>query len=162
MLAGSLDRGAQNLLAYAYGGEVLLSYDGNLRSNAFPGGTFGDQLPCKDGYINIMCNPRWWDRFCRMIGREDLIHDSRYVDNLPNPAFGPKVDALLLPWLLERTKIEAMDQAQAHGVPVPVAAVRREHHRGPPPRPPAPRPRVSSPSITRRQARRSSPAPRSA
>ena len=118
VLACSLDRASQNLMAYSYGGELFVTEDCNLRASAFPNGVYGGQLPCKDGYVNFLCYPYWWDRFCRMVGREDLIDDSSYSDNLLDPAFGPQIDALIYPWLLERTKIEVMDAAQAQGVPV--------------------------------------------
>ena len=118
ILASSLDRASQNLMAYSYGGELFVTEDCNLRASAFPNGVYGGQLPCKDGYVNFLCYPYWWDRFCRMVGREDLIDDSSYSDNLLDPTFGPQLDALIYPWLLERTKIEVMDAAQAQGVPV--------------------------------------------
>ena len=118
ILASSLDRASQNLMAYSYGGELFVTEDCNLRASAFPNGVYGGQLPCKDGYVNFLCYPYWWDRFCRMVGREDLIDDSSYSDNLLDPTFGPQIDALIYPWLLERTKIEVMDAAQAQGVPV--------------------------------------------
>ena len=118
VLACSLDRASQNLMAYSYGGELFVTEDCNLRASAFPTGVYGGQLPCKDGYVNFLCYPYWWDRFCRMVGREDLIDDTSYSDNLLDPAFGPQIDALIYPWLLERTKIEVMDAAQAQGVPV--------------------------------------------
>ena len=118
ILASSLDRASQNLMAYSYGGELFVTEDCNLRASAFPNGVYGGQLPCKDGYVNFLCYPYWWDRFCRMVGREDLIDDTSYSDNLLDPAFGPQIDALIYPWLLERTKIEVMDAAQAQGVPV--------------------------------------------
>ena len=118
ILASSLDRASQNLMAYSYGGELFVTENCNLRASAFPNGVYGGQLPCKDGYVNFLCYPYWWDRFCRMVGREDLIGDSSYSDNLLDPTFGPQIDALIYPWLLERTKIEVMDAAQAQGVPV--------------------------------------------
>ena len=117
-LACSLDRATQNVMAHSYGGELFVTEDCNLRASAFPNGVYGGQLPCKDGYVNFLCYPYWWDRFCRMVGREDLIDDTSYSDNLLDPAFGPQIDALIYPWLLERTKIEVMDAAQAQGVPV--------------------------------------------
>ena len=117
-LACSLDRATQNVMAHSYGGELFVTEDCNLRASAFPNGVYGGQLPCKDGYVNFLCYPYWWDRFCRMVGREDLIDDTSYSDNLLDPEFGPQIDALIYPWLLERTKIEVMDAAQAQGVPV--------------------------------------------
>ena len=118
ILASSMDRAAQNLMAYSYGGELLVTFDCNLRASAFPGGIYGTQLPCADGYITFLCYPYWWDRFCRMIGREDLIDDERYLPRLADPEFGPEIDALLYPWLLERGKQQVMEEAQAAGVPV--------------------------------------------
>ena len=34
------------------------------------------------------------------------------------PDFGPQIDALFLPWVLERTKAQVMQEAQSQGVPV--------------------------------------------
>ncbi len=117
-LATSMDRAAQNLMSIQYSGAPHRTIEAHHRASAFPGGVYGGQLPCKDGYITIMCYPHWWDRFCRMIGRPDLIDDASYVERLQDPGFGPQIDALFLPWVLERTKAEVMQQAQSHGVPV--------------------------------------------
>ena len=46
----------------------------------------------------------------------DLIDDPEYVDHLDDPALAPKVDELFLPWVLSKTKREAMLEAQAHGL----------------------------------------------
>ena len=118
VLATSMDRAAQNLMSLEYSGALHRTIDAHYRASAFPGGVYGGQLPCKDGYISIMCYPHWWDRFCRMIGRPDLIDDASYVERLQDPDFGPQIDALFLPWVLERTKAEVMQEAQAQGVPV--------------------------------------------
>ncbi len=118
VLATSMDRAAQNLMSIQYSGAAHRTIEAHHRASAFPGGVYGGQLPCKDGYITIMCYPHWWGRFCRMIGRPDLIDDASYVERLQDPEFGPEIDALFLPWVLERTKAEVMQQAQSHGVPV--------------------------------------------
>ena len=118
VLATSMDRAAQNLMSLEYSGALHRTIDAHYRASAFPGGVYGGQLPCKDGYISIMCYPHWWDRFCRMIGRPDLIDDASYVERLQDPDFGPQIDALFLPWVLERTKAQVMQEAQSQGVPV--------------------------------------------
>ena len=85
ILASSLDRASQNLMAYSYGGELFVTEDCNLRASAFPSGVYGGQLPCKDGYVNFLCYPYWWDRFCRMVGREDLIDDKQLLRQPARP-----------------------------------------------------------------------------
>ena len=114
VLAASMDRGGVNLLAYRYSGMLRNVRLRELRTNALPRGVY----PCKDGYVFVNGNVQWWERFWRMLGRPELADDPHLRANLFNPEVGPEVDVYLYPWLLQRTKLEVMEQAQAVGFPV--------------------------------------------
>src|SRR5690606_31211826 len=112
IMASSMDRGAQNLVALGYSGSIMMTREatmGTTRSMAIPGGTYRAQYPTKDGYIQLIARTYWWDRFARTIGREDLVDDPRYLENVHDPDFMPEIEALIYPWLLSHTKQEAME-----------------------------------------------------
>ena len=120
-LAGAMDRGAQNLAALEYSGDLFVNREtlmGWTATNAIPGGAYGKTYPTADGYVQIIARVNWWDRFCRVIGRPELIDDPQYTQHLHDPTYAPRVEALLYPWLLERSKQEAMEQGQAQGLPI--------------------------------------------
>ena len=114
ILATSMDRGGTNLAAYEYSGSLYFERQESARSTALPMGVY----PATDGYVHVICAPMWWDRFCNMIGRPDLIEDEHLVPNLLNVDYAPEIDAVFYPWLLERTKQEIMEAGQARGLPV--------------------------------------------
>ena len=114
ILASSMDRGGPNLVAYQYTGELTTTRERAGRLNALPNGIY----PCKDGYVHINAQSAWWPRLCRTIGRPELIDDPRYAGRLNDLEMVPEFDALVYPWLLERTKQEAMESAQAQGMPM--------------------------------------------
>jgi crotonobetainyl-CoA:carnitine CoA-transferase CaiB-like acyl-CoA transferase len=112
-LAGSMDRGGPNLMAYQYTGH--LSHDRRpvgLRS-ALPNGVYR----CADGYIQVSTLVTWYRRVFRVIGRPEWSTDERITSNLNN-AEGPvaaEVQAAFLDWLRPLTKQRAMAEAQAQG-----------------------------------------------
>ena len=114
ILAASMDRGGTNLAAYEYSGSLFFQRQESARTTALPMGVY----PVTDGYVHVICAPPWWDRFCRMIGRPDLIEDERLVPNLLNVEYAGEIDGVFYPWLLERTKQEVMEAGQAEGLPV--------------------------------------------
>jgi crotonobetainyl-CoA:carnitine CoA-transferase CaiB-like acyl-CoA transferase len=114
ILATSMDRGGTNLVAYQYSGDLYFQPRTPQRSSALPVGVY----PCADGYIHIILQLQWWPRFCTMIDRPDLVNDERLVPNLLDINYAPEVDAIFFPWVLSKTKQEAMEAGQAVGVPV--------------------------------------------
>ena len=114
VLSASMDRGGPNLVAWQYSGSLMHLRMRELRRNAIPRGVY----PCKDGYVFINGTLQWWDRFCRMIGRPDLIDDEETLARLEHIEHGEELDALVYPWLLERTKQQVMEEAQEVGLPV--------------------------------------------
>jgi crotonobetainyl-CoA:carnitine CoA-transferase CaiB-like acyl-CoA transferase len=114
VLAASMDRGSPNLMSWAYSGELATRRTRARRASALPSGVY----PCADGYVQVAAQAAWWERFCRTIGRPDLIDDPRLRANLLNPAFADEMDTLFYPWLMQHTKQEIMEKAQAHGLPI--------------------------------------------
>ena len=109
-----MDRGAPNLVAYQYSGALMYTRMREMRRNALPRGVY----PCEDGYVFINGSLQWYDRFCRMIDRPDLINDAEALAQIEHVEYGERLEALLYPWLLERTKQQVMADAQAVGLPV--------------------------------------------
>ncbi len=114
MLAASMDRGAPNLVGYQYTGQLGTKRETMGRTNALPNGIY----PCADGYVHINAQTAWWPRLCRAIGRPELIELPEYADRLNDLEAAPEFEALVYPWLLEHTKQEIMETAQAAGLPI--------------------------------------------
>ena len=80
--------------------------------------------PCAPGgpndYVYIMtsrANPDHWDRLLKLIGREDLIGDKRYLTPADRVAREPEVDEIITAWTRQRTKHEAMKLVGEAGIP---------------------------------------------
>src|SRR6202042_1902422 len=80
--------------------------------------------PCAPGgandYVYIMtsrANPDHWDRLLKLIGREDLIGDKRYLTPADRVAREPEVDEIIAAWTRARTKHEAMRLVGEAGIP---------------------------------------------
>ncbi len=114
ILATSMDRGGTNLVSYQYSGALYFQPRQPQRSSALPVGVY----PCIDGYIHIILQLPWWPRFCKMIDRPDLVDDEHLVPNLLDINYAAEVDAVFFPWVLTKTKQEAMEAGQAVGVPI--------------------------------------------
>ncbi|MEE9284511.1 MAG: CoA transferase [Dehalococcoidia bacterium] len=106
----SADRRMTALLGYEYNGQPAVRSP--MLPTALPLGYF----PCKDGYVcMVVAPPARWTRFMALIGREDLIDDSRFQspDVWARPEIKEEIDGMFYPWLLERTKQQVMEEAQA-------------------------------------------------
>ncbi|CAN5422949.1 CoA transferase [soil metagenome] len=112
----SSDRRTSFLLNYSYNGEV--TGRGNLLGGIMPNGAF----PTSDGYVQIILTQAWLPRMLRTLQDPDL--DAYFAQVAENPALfatmatKEAIDAALYPWLLDRTKNEVMQQAQANKWPV--------------------------------------------
>src|SRR6202035_3899739 len=81
--------------------------------------------PCEPGgpndYVYLLtsrANPEHWTRLLKLIGREDLIGDSRSDTPDARLQREAEVDEIVTAWTRQRTKHEAMAQLSAVGVPV--------------------------------------------
>ena len=80
--------------------------------------------PCAPGgsndYVYIMtsrANPDHWDRLLTVIGREDLIGDTRYLTPADRVARGSEVDEVIAAWTRGHSKFDAMKKVGAAGIP---------------------------------------------
>lgn len=94
-----------DVLAYIYQWRLVRRTGHHGQDMPYPGGAI---LPCKDGYV-AMSTPtgREWRRFLELLGNPEWAKDPRFKDRTAmNTLYADEVDALLSPWLMERTKEE--------------------------------------------------------
>jgi crotonobetainyl-CoA:carnitine CoA-transferase CaiB-like acyl-CoA transferase len=114
MIAGNQDRAVQAHTVFQYAGTIAQRAGGGGGRNVLPSGVY----PVADGYVQFFALQPIWDRFCRMIDREDLIEEEYFTrpDHFSgNATVKAEVDAILYEWLLPRTKREVMEKAQSAG-----------------------------------------------
>ncbi len=77
--------------------------------------------PTNDGRtVHMLFHDREWPRVANMIGRPDLERDDRFMARYNRMQHVEEMDALLIPWFLERTAMEAVEAAQDAGMPMSV------------------------------------------
>ena len=110
--AGSIDRRMSNLVGYIYNKEVTPRL-GPL-GLGFPYGSY----PCKDGYFDLIGGLSFWPRIPRMLGMPELVNDPRFAtgEGQSKGENREAFDTIFLPWLMQRTKRECVEAAQAVGV----------------------------------------------
>jgi len=76
-------------------------------------------LPCKDGFICMMCRSGHpWKKFIEAIGNPEWTKSPRYRDRARmGREYPDEVDALLQPWLREHTRREIVDICRERGIP---------------------------------------------
>ncbi len=111
--AASIDRRLAFLVGYAYHGG-LVHREGTQRLSPAPMGIY----PVADGYVQVITIPAWVPRMLATLADPTL--DELYADPawMINPEVSDATDAVLYPWLLSRTREEAMAEAQAHAWPI--------------------------------------------
>jgi crotonobetainyl-CoA:carnitine CoA-transferase CaiB-like acyl-CoA transferase len=113
---GHQDRAVQGHMMYQYTGasRPARTGGGSMGRNILPTGVY----PVADGYVQFFTLQPLWDRVCKMIGRPDMIDDPHFTapENFTNnPDVKAEFDAILLEWLLQRTKREVMEKSQSVG-----------------------------------------------
>ena len=100
--------------------QYLLSGKEPQRRGNAPGGL----APCntyqaKDGWVYILAVPQhMWGRFCRGIGREDLIDDEHYSSIPGRASHADEVNALVEGWIKDKTVAEVVQILEQAEVPV--------------------------------------------
>jgi len=100
--------------------QYLLSGKEPKRRGNAPGGL----APCntyqaKDGWVYILAVPQhMWGRFCRGIGREDLIDDERFSSIPGRASHADEVNALVEGWIKDKTVAEVVQILEQAEVPV--------------------------------------------
>tara|TARA_A100001037_G_scaffold182829_1_gene163865 strand:+ start:169 stop:1389 length:1221 start_codon:yes stop_codon:yes gene_type:complete len=73
---------------------------------------------CKDGYFSFLpLGPRMWPNIARMIGREDLMTNSKYDDTIKRSENKEELEAIFQAWLDDKSREEIFQAVQAAGVP---------------------------------------------
>ena len=99
------------------------------------GNTPGGIAPCntyqaKDGWVYILAVPQhMWGRFCRGIGREELIDDERFSSIARRASHAAEVNALVDAWARDKTVAEVVQVLEQAEVPVgPVHTIPQAAH----------------------------------
>jgi crotonobetainyl-CoA:carnitine CoA-transferase CaiB-like acyl-CoA transferase len=77
-------------------------------------------LPCKDGHVGLVCNQlQQWIRFLELMGMPEWTQDPRYRDRRKMTEDYPdEVDALMGPWMTERTRDELFAMCREKHIPL--------------------------------------------
>jgi formyl-CoA transferase len=115
-----------NFSRIAYASQALWNRAAPRKGNRSVLGTSApsDVYPCKGGGPNDYCyiytsraGNHQWERLLKAIGREDLVDDPRFATPRDRVEHQEEIDALLMPWIAERTKTEVMETLGRAGVP---------------------------------------------
>jgi formyl-CoA transferase len=75
--------------------------------------------PCRDGYVGIAAQTaRQWEALCLLVDQPELLVDPRFTTGAQRAERADELDAMLLPWFLERPCQEVMLACQARRIPV--------------------------------------------
>jgi crotonobetainyl-CoA:carnitine CoA-transferase CaiB-like acyl-CoA transferase len=99
---------------YTVGGEVL-----TRAGNVSFGGSSSGVYRTTDGYVAIAAGSSElvWRRFCRTIGRPEILQDARFATTAARRDHRDETVAIIQSWTGERTKQEVVDILSAAGVP---------------------------------------------
>ena len=116
--ASSVDRRAISLTAYDYCKEKMVRL-ASVQGISVPA-TYN---PCADGYFHLTVGVVWWDAFARAVRIPGLEVD-RFKPPLTDPLLREEWDSCWIPWCMQRTKREIVQEFQSDGLPVaPVNSV---------------------------------------
>lgn len=111
--------------------SALEAMVGNVDTRVIPAGMMQDYnrrlahpvsfasgiVPCKDGFFfMVITTERFFRRMLQAIGRDDLLDDPRFATARGRAEHRDYLDAILMPWLLDRTRAEAFKQLQRYRV----------------------------------------------
>jgi len=92
---------------------------GNGSPAAAPHGCYRCQGEDRWCVISVRSDDEWRS-FCRVIDREDLINDDRFVDSQSRVQHGAEIDSITQQWTASRSAEEVMTKLQSAGVPAGV------------------------------------------
>ena len=111
---GSMDRRLTNLVAYQYNGASPAPEDPKP-VGVMPSGVYR----CKDGFVDIRTNIRWWERLVNMMEMPELNDDPRFgtEDARLNPAHREAFLKQFEDWLMRHSRQNIMRKAQQARLP---------------------------------------------
>lgn len=75
-------------------------------------------FPCQDGYVTIMTLEDYhWRWFVEVMGSPEWATDPRWGDSFERIKHADELEAHLIGWLMDHTKDEIMELAQARRIP---------------------------------------------
>ena len=84
--------------------------NGNRAGGIAPANTYRT----KDGWVYLLAIPQdMFGKFCRAIGREDLLADARFASIAARGAHSRDLDTLVADWVREKTVTEVVDDTRA-------------------------------------------------
>jgi formyl-CoA transferase len=100
--------------------------NGNRAGGISPANTYR----AKDGWVYLLAIPQdMFGKFCRAIGREDLLTDPRFVSIAARGAHSQDLDTLVADWVREKTVAEVVTTLERAEVPVaPVHSIPQAAH----------------------------------
>ena len=106
---GSINMRMGALLQYQYNGERSRRTSGPRQG--YPFGYY----PCKDGYVNVGGGGIRWPRTVKALDMPELLDDPRFAPPDGQLSVEGKEEferTIWLPWLMERTSLEVMEECQ--------------------------------------------------
>ncbi len=111
---GSINMRMRDLLLYQYTGERS-----RRRGDASIGGYPAGYYPCQDGYVTTGGGGVRWPNTVALLGMPELLNDPRFAPPMGQLSLEGREEfesTIWLPWLMERTKQQVVDECQAHGL----------------------------------------------
>ncbi len=111
--------------------QYLLTGKEPQRRGNSPGGIApSNTYRARDGWVYILAVPQdMWARFCRGIGREELLTDPRFSSIANRAAHAEAIDTLVSAWVQEKTVAEVVAILERAEVPVaPVQTISQAAH----------------------------------
>lgn len=106
-LAGNVDT---RTLFYTMGGNVPQPTASTISPTS-------GVVPCKDGYLLTITNgERFFRRLLRATGMSAVLDDERFSSPAARLQNRDELEAMLLPWFMERTRVEAFSELQKFSV----------------------------------------------
>ncbi len=110
----SINHRLGSLVQYQYTGERSVRLP-IMMAAGYPNGYY----PCQDGYVHVSAGRVRWPMVVAMLGKPELLHDPRF--GTPEAQTDPNQreefeGTIWLPWLLERTKQQVVEECQAHEI----------------------------------------------
>ena len=109
----SINMRLTSLLAYQYNGER------GRRLGPARGGYPNGHFPCSDGYISVSGGGQRFPLTAAALGMPELVDHPKFgiTKGPQDPAWQAEFESTIwLPWLAQRTKQEAVEQCQEHGL----------------------------------------------
>ena len=101
-------QGARYLMSGEIPGQV-----GNNHPTGVPTGTFRT----RDGYVNIAPTPPMWPRFCKAIGREDLIDHADYATSKARRSRRDELNAMIEGITRDLDRAALIERLNSAGIP---------------------------------------------